>query len=439
MSEFLSQSDLSPEERFLWDCARSWRDPVAPPNACELDWARALEVGRSNRMQALLHRVLSATGLLGALPPDICASLREDVTRLTETAGMMADALRHYLRLAETRGLDTVVLKGLSVSVNIYGDPAVRPGGDIDLLVRRDQVQGSLEILEEMGLGRWWPHLLDDVYYDRHHLHQQRCTEDLELWFEVHWAFDHPYTLLTIDYEALMDRATRGELLGEPVQDLAIPDFLLSLVVHLVKHAVYLPCAINRRDLCRIILADGMLLYFLDVAELIKLHAAEIDWAFTVDLARQSGAVAIFGSVLQVCREYLSAPVPEWVLDALAIEAPGGLIQGAMNRMADYEVVTYLGRQPSRLWDFMLMTNGAFILRPIRMLDTATYFHPNADYLQRRYGSSSWKTAARHLLRAAAQYARLAIDTVYYTWDRYRRLKSLDQRASLFTRLDADT
>jgi hypothetical protein len=73
----------------------------------------------------------------------------------------------------------------------------------------------------------------------------------------------------------------------------------------------------------------------------------------------------------------------------------------------------------------MLMTDESFILRPIRVLDTAAYFFPGKDYLQRRYGSDSWPIAVAHLARSTGQYSRLGIDTVYYSWKRNRRRKAL--------------
>jgi hypothetical protein len=79
---------------------------------------------------------------------------------------------------------------------------------------------------------------LKDEYFARHHLHQQRSTSDLSIWFEIHWALDHPYTLLTVDYESIFARAKPSGLLGEPIQEMALPDLLLSLAIHLVKHAV---------------------------------------------------------------------------------------------------------------------------------------------------------------------------------------------------------
>jgi hypothetical protein len=277
---------------------------------------------------------------------------------------------------------------------------------------------------------------MDDAYYERHHLHQQRCTPDLKLWFEIHWALDHPLTRLTVDYEAMMDRATPGTLLGAPVHDLSLPDLLLSLAIHLVKHAVYLPSTLTRPDLARLILGDGMLMYYLDVAEVVKQFAADIDWSLLAIICRESGTAAIMGSVLQVCQELLAAPVPEQLLAALPVQGSGSATHYVMDRVADYEVATHMGERPSRFWELMLVTNGAFILRPIRALDLFSYCFPGRDYLLRRYGRASLPTAGGHFLRATGQYARLGVDTIYFTYDRYRRLKALKMSTSLFNRLE---
>jgi hypothetical protein len=386
-------------------------------------------MSRWNRTQTLLHGVLCSTGLLDGLPAAVRPLLDEDVERYTENAEALGRNLRRYLALASERGVETVVLKGLSVSINVYGDATIRPGGDVDLLVRKEQVDACVAVLEEMGLGRYWPHLMDDAYYGRHHLHQQRCSEDTRIWFEAHWTLDHPYTLLTIDYEALMDRTTPGELQGEPVRDLSPPDLLLSLAVHLVKHAVYLPSAVGRPDLRRIILADGMLMYFLDIAEAIKRYDAELDWSFLVDLAQASGTATILGSVLRVCRDHLGSSVPGWVVQELPVRAPKGLTFRIMNRLMEYEVATHQGQERSRFWDFMLMTDESFILRPIRVLDTAAYFVPGTDFLERRYGGASLAKATGHMARAAGQYARLGADTIYYSWRRNQRRRALARSA----------
>jgi hypothetical protein len=436
MVKSATESIVNAEEAFVWACARAWRNPAELQVPDDMDWHRVVATARANRMQVLLHRVLRANDLIERLPPSACEALQQDVVKLAQDAELLGRMLADYLRRAAERMLETVVLKGLAVAVDVYGDPAVRPGGDIDLLVRQRDVEASLDILDEMGLGQHWPNLLDDRFYKRHHLHLQRCSEDLRVWFEIHWALDHPYTLLTIDYDAMLNRAKSATLLGQPVKRLAPADLLLSLAVHLVKHAVYLPTAIDRSDVARLILADGMLMYFVDVAQAIGCYAGQLDWSLLVARTQESGASTSVGSVLRICRTHLDARVPEWVFEALPVQEPSRLRRWALDNVAAYELATYLGQEPRRLWDLLLVTNGAFILRPIRVLDTLSYFNPDAEYLQRRYGDNSPRTAAAHRVRAAREYARLGIDTLYYAWERHRRLRALDHSTSLFNRLD---
>lgn len=427
---------LTAEEQFLWDCARQWRNEKLPIPPQGLEWERVVRVGKANRMQTLLHHLLSQGNGYAALPEAPRTFLQEEAAKIAAHAELLSGYLRRYLHRAAEAGLETVVLKGLSVSINIYGNAAMRPGGDIDILVRREKVAQSLEIQEQLGVGRYWDNLMDDRYYERHHLHQQRCTPDLVVWFESHWALDHPLTLLTVDYDAMLDRTTRGELLGEAVNDLSPPDLILALALHLVKHALYLPSVIEREDLARIIMADGMVMYFVDIAEAIKHYGTAMSWEMVVKLARAWGAVDTMGSVLQVCATLLDAPVPAWVLEALPVKGPMFLTRYAMHQVANREVATHMGEAPNRFWDLMLITNGAFILRPIRLLEVGGYCFPGSDFLRRRYGSDSPMTAAIHLGRALWQYGYAALDTAYFTVERYRRLKALNKSASLFNRLN---
>lgn len=433
---------LTPEETFLWHCANHWRTPeqITLPN---LDWARVVQIAVPNRMATLLRRVLHARDLWGTLPEAPRTEIEASANRLQTNATLMSTSLTEYLRRANARGIETVVLKGLSISTNVYGDPAMRPGGDIDVLVRREHVQPCAEVLAEMGIGAFWPNLMDDAYYTRHHLHQQRSSQDLKIWYEIHWALDHPYTLFTIDYDAMMSRTRQGELLGQPVNALALPDLLLSLAVHLVKHAIYLPHAYTRADLARGILADSMLMYYLDIAEVIKQNAGQMDWDAVIRLAKETGTVDELGAVLHVCRTQLAAPIPDRVLAALPVQQGGIFTRWMMNQVLDREVAqhqawTHPHQPPNKLWDALVITNGAFILRPIRLVESAPYFFPPSEFLQRKYGRSGLLTALGHFARAIGQFARFGWDSVYFAAKRYRRLKGIGYSTSLFNRLETE-
>lgn len=435
----MTRITLTPEETFLWQCANYWRDPARLQAPAGLDWERVVAVGVKNRMHTLLYRVLRETGLYEQLPPPAQEALDDAAALYAKRAQWFRDSLLRFLPLAAAAGLEIVVFKGLYTCINLFGDETMRPGGDIDLLVREKDVYPVIELLKQIEVDAFWPNLMQDAYYDRHHLHQQRSTQDLRVWYEIHWALDHPLTRMTVDYEAMMDRARPGTLLGQPVQEQTPADLILTLIIHLVKHAMYLPSMMQRPDLARLILGDEMLMYFVDIAEAIKqLPLAAADWQQIIMLSRQWGIVDMTGAVLRVCREFLTTPVPDAVLDALPVGESGRITRFAMNKMAEYTIAQYQGERQSKWWYFMLVTNGAFILRPIRILDLTTYCFPGRDYLRRRYGKTSLLTGAGHFVRAMGQYVRLGVDTVYFAWERHRRLKAIQYSTSLFNRLEPE-
>ncbi|HEX6033311.1 MAG TPA: nucleotidyltransferase family protein, partial [Anaerolineales bacterium] len=396
-------------------------------------WLRFAKILVHNRMAVLATHIF--TRVQPSIPSHAEALIREQQERYERSAAKLGEALTTYLKAAEAQNIPTIVLKGLWLCERVYQLPSMRPGGDIDILVRRQDVDAGLKLLAEQGIDEFWPNLLKDEYFTRHHLHQQRSTADLNIWFEIHWALDHPYTLLTVDYESIFARAKPAHLLGAPIQEMATPDLLLSLAIHLVKHAVYLPSLVDRDDLPRIILADGMLMYYLDVTEVLKQYP-DIDWDLTIKLARDWGAVDILGSVLRVCKRYFNAPVPGKVFDALHISHPRGMTGQLMARAADQELAAYHGRQGSRFWNLLLASNGAFILRPIRILETLSYLFPPDDFLRRRYENADDSTRIRHFLIASMQMLRFGWDTFYFGMERYFRLKRQGKSASLFNKLE---
>ena len=424
---------LTPEEQLAYEFAQRWRDENYQPDFQNVDWLRFAKILVRNRMAVLAAQVFAR--VRASLPTDARKLLREQTEKYERSAAKLGDALIRYLKSAETREIRTIVLKGLWLCEKIYHIPSMRPGGDIDILVPRTDVDACLDLLAEQGVGEFWPNLLKDEYFTRHHLHQQRCTPDLNIWFEIHWALDHPYTLLTIDYESIFERASPAQLLGAPIQEMAVPDLLLSLAVHIVKHAVYLPSLLEREDLARILLAEGMLMYYLDVTEALK-QPQTIDWDLTIHLARDWGATDILGSVLRVCKKFFDAPIPQEVLTALPISGPWPVTRQLMARAAEQQLAAYEGRTGSRFWKLLLASNGAFILRPIRMVETISYFFPPSDFLRRRYGQVNFVTRLRHLLMAVLQTLRFGWDTFYFGMERYFRLKRLGKSASLFNRLE---
>jgi hypothetical protein len=153
------------------------------------------------------------------------------------------------------------------------------------------------------------------------------------------------------------------------------------------------------------------------VAEAVKVYGQEIDWRLLVESAEAYGAVDILGAVLRVCWQYLAAPVPKWVLNQLPVMPVTGLTGRLHREMAAHTLAVYLGQPTSAFWAFMVAENYKFIFRPIRLWDLVAYAFPGKNYLRRRYGGTVI-AAVPHFLRTVIDYGRLAIDTLYASYQR---------------------
>ncbi len=419
---------MLPHEEFLWACARNWRAPSALAVPPELDGAALVSLALRNKAQTMLQRALSGLDAPLLLPADSAQALARGNRKHVFWAGYLGEALYAFLESAARRDLPVVVIKGLWLCEKLYNDPAMRPGADIDLLLRRADVPAAIEILErDMDYGRWWRPLLDDRYYYRHHLHQQRCNADRSIWIEPHWLLDHPYTQLTVDYEAMLARARPAELWGLPLLELEWPDLLISLCIHLVKHAVYLPYSLGRPDLARLILADGMLMYYLDIAEALRLAADDPPWERLVEAANRAGAGSLVAAVLETCARLLDAPAPPDMPARFHRAKQGALSRRMMIGLGDAILAAYEGRSLSQPWSFLLGYHASVVFRPIRLLDFAHYLWPEEDFLRRRYGSGGSGARAGHLARAAWQYAGVGLDTVRFALQRKLEVRRLSR------------
>ena len=407
-----AHQSLSEEERFLWDLACCWRVPESINVAERLNWDAVVTLAIDNKMTVLLSDFVAARDLDSHLPTLSRTKLTDAYAISEEKSASLARVLRDYMALANSAELPTIPLKGLWVSERIYGNPRMRPGHDLDLLVAGNNFKRCVAICEELTFDRYWPGLLPDSYYRRHHLHLELSLPDCWTWVEIHWAFDHPRTLLTIDYNGMFERTTRADLLGANIWEPAWPDVLMSLAIHLVKHAIYLPTLVDHPDLPRMLLADGRMMHCLDIAEAIKQYSDEIDWDLLISLTKQAGADNIIASVLRVCQQHFNAPVPDWVIDALPIQAIRGYEQNLYEAMGEHLLAKQDGVKTHGLWAFLIEPNWKFVFRPIRLLDYISYLLPPNDFLQRRYNSQSPIKRLLHSATALFDYTRLAFDTI---------------------------
>ncbi|KAF0242273.1 MAG: hypothetical protein FD180_4002 [Planctomycetota bacterium] len=119
----------------------------APADSGRLE-ARAVE----NRVSGELGRRIAAAGTLA---PGWAATLRPSLEARSLLHGhenaLKAAAVRAAGEAFAARAIEAVALKGFHYAYGVYADPADRPFGDVDLLVRRANLPAAEEALLALG------------------------------------------------------------------------------------------------------------------------------------------------------------------------------------------------------------------------------------------------------------------------------------------------
>ena len=195
-----------------------------------LDWERVLALARSHGLMPLLHRHLSlqADGLSQPVAARLCAEARAAARRNLDLTG----ELLSLLQLMAGNDLPVIPLKGPGLAVHLYGDLALRPCGDLDLLVRPPDMARAARLLAQRGY-RAEPALSRGaaavLLTSQHH---QRFVRDPGPIVELHWRFTQRGLPFSLDPERARTRLTPVRLGGATVQILAPEDLLLYLSAH---------------------------------------------------------------------------------------------------------------------------------------------------------------------------------------------------------------
>ena len=114
-----------------------------------LDWPRFMRLVRRHRIQGIAARALQKHDI--EPPATEAAVIATDANGVAERNLRSTAESGRLLKSFSKAGLETLFLKGLTLSVLAYGDPFAKEGSDIDLLVDADAVKEAAVLLEELG------------------------------------------------------------------------------------------------------------------------------------------------------------------------------------------------------------------------------------------------------------------------------------------------
>jgi hypothetical protein len=236
----LVSADPSPEFRLFCLALRPVSDAADRANfrtlaAASPDWKAILRGAHRHRVASQLLSALKRTANI--IPAPVIAALREQ-TRLGATQVLIQiTELRRLLGLFADAGIRVLVLKGIVLSVQLYGNPSSRMPGDIDLLIDPDRADDADALLIAAGYARRLPALSprQRVAY-RHWFREATYEHPVAGELDVHHRLSHHPSFSPWSFDELWDEREHVELAGFPVATLPRRCLALYLCSHGAEH-----------------------------------------------------------------------------------------------------------------------------------------------------------------------------------------------------------
>jgi hypothetical protein len=359
-----------PELAWLVACLRALGERRAPPSPdAVLDWAMLLEVADAQDLLPALGHAMAIGGWAG-VPLDARRRLTGSLATGSARHLVMTRELARVLRRGAEEGIEILVLKGPALAESVYPHPALRPFGDLDLLVRPADRLRMDAVLRALGHRRVadehsWEF---DVAFDGATVYEAPTGVRVDL----HWSLltEPRFTWNDPAQADVWERAVPLTLAETPARGLGPEDLVLHLAAHLAVHHS-LTGLLRAWDIALILGRDG-----------------DLDWdALLARAARWRIRRAVFFVLLGV-RDRFAIPVPPRVLNRLRPAGPRAALLAALMRGTGAERLQRL----EHLVSLLLVDRGRDVAATLRRA-----VWPAADWMRARYGRADGTRPALYL------------------------------------------
>jgi len=263
------------------------------------DWESLADRALRFKVSGLFYREIKSRNFPTELIPlDVRNRLRGAYRNLaTINTSLFFDVLKILKSLADNQ-LPVIALKGLALAKNIYGDIALRPMSDMDLLLKEEDLVRAGRILLTLGYQQYFP-AWESMLKTYHHLPPFKNKSGSII--ELHWNIVTPDSPIKVDLDGLWERACLIKVDNVEVRVFSPEDLFLHLCIHACFH-----------------LQTGIdLIPFCDMAGLIKTSAAKIDWQIVIARATRWGGQKCVYLMLLLVRELLGTAPPDKIMSEI--------------------------------------------------------------------------------------------------------------------------
>jgi len=300
--------NLSNENRLLLYCTQTEiseanLDQIKKLISLQLNWEKILESASWHGIAPLIYHNLKNLEENKLIPPEVMERLKTDHHRNIGKNLYFYAGLCDILKAFRENGIKVIVLKGAALAQTVYGNIALRPMSDIDLLVKKEDLPYAEKIMFDLGYRfegdkpREW--------YIENHFHLGYFHPEKTILVEVHWHIgrpSHPSQIAITDtgiIERWWERARTVEISGMKTLVLCPDDLLFHLSLHFIKHR-FISGGFKGP-----FTSKGALIQLCDIFQILKHYKSEFNWDRLQQEAEEHEIASLISTTLYLLGEIM--------------------------------------------------------------------------------------------------------------------------------------
>jgi len=276
-------------------------------------WNSLVALARSEGVAPLLYARMKDGSSESNIPEECLETLKAEYYRTAAQNALLFVELNRFLTAFQSANIPTVVLKGLDLAQTLYGNPALRPMGDIDVLIPERCLEQAISIVEDLGYEPEEAWAMPEIRSGLKRLLFFEANFDggknANVHFELHWSLVAPRgNRYSPDIEWFWKGTRQASLNGLPALVLTPTRNVLFLAGHLMLKHIAFKHGEDRT----------CLRWYYDLHLLIEQNYDVIDWDEIVAQANRTRWQTVLLLALQAVKSRFNTRLPDGLLGDLA-------------------------------------------------------------------------------------------------------------------------
>lgn len=262
----------------------------------EADWENLLQQSDRHKITPLFYHRLRTFHPDIPIPPNVMGKLRQAYLDNSARNLRLYNNICKVLKILRRDSIPVIVLKGAHLAELVYENRALRFMGDLDLLVKKDDLMRVDALLLEMGCTPTVHNRI--VGKDNNEFVYVMPKRDVSL--EIHWSILSSMFPFNIDTDGQWERSRPVLIAGVDAAVLCQEDLLLHLCLHAGCHGF-----------------EPGLKLFCDISEILQHNGGGLDWGLVQRRTSEWGIGKCVYLTLKLTMELLGVALPEGLMEAL--------------------------------------------------------------------------------------------------------------------------